>query len=94
MSEFAVLRVRLTPKGGQDALMRIEERVLFARVSAPPVNGAANRALIQLVAKRLGVAKSRVSLVSGDASRDKTLHIEGVTQDALDSALIAALRGA
>ena len=50
---------------------------------APPVGGAANAALIRLLARRLGVAKSRVSLVSGTTARNKIVEIEGVTDAAL-----------
>jgi uncharacterized protein (TIGR00251 family) len=48
------------------------------RLAAPPVDGAANAALIEFVAERLGLAKSRVRLVSGTSSRRKVLEIEGV----------------
>ncbi len=50
------------------------------RVMAPPVDGAANAALIRLLVKRLGVAKSKVSLVSGARARNKIVEIEGVTE--------------
>jgi uncharacterized protein len=48
------------------------------RVTAPPVDGRANEALRRLIARRAGVAPSRVTLVRGEKSRDKTLSIEGV----------------
>lgn len=74
-------KVRLTPKGGRDAIdgwgEHLNERVLKARVSAPPEDGKANAALIALLAKALGIAKSRVTLASGDASRLKTIELEG-----------------
>jgi uncharacterized protein YggU (UPF0235/DUF167 family) len=56
---------------------------LRARVTAPPVDGAANDAVIRLVAGELGVSKGRVRLVAGVANRSKVLEIEGVAPDAL-----------
>ena len=53
------------------------------RVVAPPVDGAANAALIRLLAKRLGVAKSKVSLVSGATARNKIVEIEGMSEAVL-----------
>ena len=76
------LSVRLTPRAGRDALggLRTDEtgatRIL-ARVSAAPVDGAANAALIRLVARTLGVAKSSVAITSGQTARAKTLEISG-----------------
>jgi uncharacterized protein YggU (UPF0235/DUF167 family) len=50
---------------------------LVVRVAAPPVAGAANAAVCELVAKAVGVPKSRVSVVRGARSRDKLVRIEG-----------------
>ncbi|HLV82018.1 MAG TPA: DUF167 domain-containing protein [Chthonomonadaceae bacterium] len=91
LPESAILRVRLTPKGGRDALDRCEGDVLHARVAAPPVEGAANRALIVLLAETLDVAKSRITLVSGQTGREKVVRIEGLDADALQARLEAAL---
>ncbi len=76
-----LLRVRLTPKSANDAIGGLETtddgRVhLKVRVRAVPEKGKANRALIALLAKRCGIAKSRVRLVSGETSRLKTVQIE------------------
>lgn len=83
--------MRLTPKGGRDAVDGVETladgRVLLkVRVRAAPSDGEANDALIRLVARSLGVAPSRVSLLSGATARIKRLTIAGD-----DGALVAAL---
>ena len=83
----ARLAVRLRPRGRGDALLGIADGVLQARVSAPPVDGRANRALCQLIAKRVGVAPSKVSVLRGQRSRDKLVLVEGVAEDALLAAL-------
>ncbi len=80
------LTVRLTPNGGRDAIDGFEtgadgESYLKARVSAPPDKGKANKALLVLVARAAGVAKSAVGLVSGDTQRKKILRIDGDPED-------------
>jgi uncharacterized protein len=77
-----VLTVRLTPRGGRDAIDGIEvladgRCVLKARVRVPPSEGEANAALIRLVARALGVAPRAVTLVAGETARIKRLHIAG-----------------
>jgi hypothetical protein len=84
-----VLDVRLTPKGGRDAIDGIARladgrSVLKARVRAAPSEGEANAALVKLIAKALGTAPRHVGLVGGATSRIKRLRIEG------DAATLAA----
>jgi len=52
--------------------------VLHVRVAAPPVEGRANAALIELLAKTLGVSKSRVSIEAGQRGREKVVWVEGL----------------
>lgn len=59
------------------------------RLAAPPVDGAANAALIEFIADQLGIPKSRVRLVAGASSRRKTVEIEGVDE----ATVLAALNG-
>jgi uncharacterized protein len=56
-------------------------------VTAPPVDGKANDALCRLVAKKAGVAPSRVTVVKGHTARDKTLEVQGVGRADLRAAL-------
>lgn len=92
MDEFALLRVRLTPKGGRNEVIRREAGVLYARVAAPPVDGAANKALIELLSSVLHVPKSRISFQAGETSREKTLRISGLDPATLETRLIEAMR--
>jgi uncharacterized protein (TIGR00251 family) len=76
------LTVRLTPKGGRDAIDGIEEHadgrcVLKVRVRAAASESEANAALVRLLAKTLGVAPRAVSLVAGETARIKRLRIDG-----------------
>jgi uncharacterized protein YggU (UPF0235/DUF167 family) len=77
-----LLDVRLTPKGGRDALDGIApladgRAVLKARVRAAPHEGAANAALTRLIATAAGVPARRVSIVGGTTARIKRLRIDG-----------------
>jgi len=93
------LMVRLTPRGGRDALEGVEMRddgrpVLKARVRAAPENGQANAALIRLVAKSLGVPASQVEVTGGHTARVKTLSIAaGAASPAELAARLAGLAG-
>ena len=83
------LAVRLTPKGGRDAIDGAERLadgrcVLKVRVRAAPSEGEANAALIRLIAKALGVPRRDVALTAGATSRIKRLVISG------DGAALAA----
>lgn len=73
--------VRLTPKGGSDRIEGWAEGpdgkpYLKARVSAPPEDGKANAALLRLLAKALGVGKTKLRIVSGTGSRIKWIAVE------------------
>jgi uncharacterized protein (TIGR00251 family) len=77
-----VVTVRLTPKGGRDAIETVERladgrSVLKVRVRAAASEGEANAALVKLIAKSLGVAPRDVNLVAGASARLKRLRIGG-----------------
>lgn len=84
------LRVRVTARASRDELAGLRDGVLHVRVSAPPVDGKANQAVCRLIARSLGVAKTSVTVVKGERSRDKVVEIGGVDPDAV----LQALRGA
>ena len=80
------LAVRVTPRARRDGLAGIVEDAdgrpaLAVRLAAPPVDGSANKALVAFVARALGVPRSAVRIVSGEASRLKIVEVTGVTLD-------------
>ena len=83
------LRVRLTPRGGRDAVAGFRDGILHLRVAAPPVDGAANKALLELVARSLDVPRTSVRLVAGATARIKTLEVDGLAESDIASRLAA-----
>ncbi len=79
-SDGIVVAVRVTPRASRENFAPGTPDHFTARLTAPPVDGAANAALIPLIAKAFGVAKGSVSIVSGDTARLKRLHIPGHPQ--------------
>ena len=72
------LRVRVQPRASRDALGGEREGALVVRLTAPPVEGAANEALARFLGKALGVAPSAVRVVSGATGRNKLVSGAGV----------------
>lgn len=77
------ITVRLTPRASREEVVGFRDEVLVVRVSAPPVEGAANEALVRLLAKRLRVAKGAVRITTGDTSRTKVVEIDGLDEAAV-----------
>ena len=77
--------VRVIPRSTRSEIAGEHDGAVKVKLSAPPVDGAANDALIKLLAKKLGVARSAVSIVGGATSKTKQLRIAGATADQLRS---------
>ena len=83
----------LQPRGSRDQVVGLRqgatvgEAAIAIKLQAPPVEGAANAALLRFVAKRLGVPASAVQLLRGHTSRHKQIAVEGWTAAAVREAL-------
>lgn len=77
----AFLQVRLQPRASANAIAGVQDGVVRVRVAAPPVDGAANEALVGLLAKALSVGRGRVSIVRGRTSRNKLVRVDGLTEE-------------
>ena len=73
----ATFRVRVQPGASKNEIVGVKEDALRVRISAPASQGKANKALIQFLAKELGVKKSEIEIVSGHTSRIKTIRVIG-----------------
>ena len=77
LADGLAIVVRVTPRGGRDALTAGTDEHFAARLAAAPMDGAANAGLVALVAKTFGVPKRAVTIVAGETARLKRLHIAG-----------------
>jgi uncharacterized protein YggU (UPF0235/DUF167 family) len=75
--------VRLTPRGGLDRIDGVRNGTLAVRVAAPPVDGAANVALLRLIAANLDVPASAVALLGPSTGRVKRIEVRGIDATAL-----------
>jgi uncharacterized protein (TIGR00251 family) len=82
------IEVYIQPRASKTELAGMHGGVIKIRIAAPPVENAANLALIDFIAQHLGIAKRSVRVVSGGASRRKVLEIDGVSAE-----LVAARLG-
>jgi len=76
-----VIRIKLLPKSSRNQVVGREGDHFKVKVTAPPVEGRANKALIELLAKKLGVPKSHFEIISGKSSRLKSVRIDGLSQE-------------
>ncbi|MGE0229606.1 MAG: DUF167 domain-containing protein [Dehalococcoidia bacterium] len=76
--ETARLRVRLTPRAARSEVGEFRDDTLYVRVTAPPVDGKANEALVRLLADRLRLPRGAVRIVAGHAAREKLLALDGI----------------
>ena len=77
------VQVKVTPRASRDEIVGMRDGVLAVRVTAPPVDDAANRAVVKLIAKRAGVPRSRVRIARGARGRNKRIEVRDGGPDLL-----------
>jgi uncharacterized protein (TIGR00251 family) len=75
------IRIHVQPRAKRREISGAHNGALRIKVTAPPVNDAANRAVIKCLADKLGVSKSKISILSGSKSRDKILRIKNISSE-------------
>lgn len=85
------LNVYVQPRASKTAFTGMHDGCLKIRLAAPPVDGAANAALVEFVARRLGIARSRVRVAAGQTSRRKLLEIDDPAAEGLTVDQVAAM---
>ena len=81
----ALIRVRAQPGASRNQILCGPDGILRVRVTATAVEGAANKALIKLLSKSLGVPKSRIRIRSGETSRNKVIFVGGISAAEVES---------
>lgn len=81
ISAGVLIRVYVAPRSSANKVIGEHNGALKVALTAPPVEGAANKALVEFLAKLLGVARSGVVLVSGETSRNKTVRVDGMSAE-------------
>lgn len=77
----------MIPRAGRSGIAGIRDGALLVRLTAPPVEGAANTELIEVLASALGVPKRAVTLASGERSRQKRVRVGGISESEARSRL-------
>ena len=72
------MRVLVAPRSATTKVLGLHDGMVKVALTAPPVDGAANKALIAFLAKMLGVSKSSVTIIAGETSRKKSVSVEGI----------------
>jgi len=91
-AEGVVLTVRVIPRARRAELAGVRDAALVVRLTAPPVDGAANTALVELLSEAFAIPKRDVTILGGDRSRTKRVRLEGIDIATARSRLAAIVR--
>lgn len=80
-SQEARITVRVSPNAARSGVVRFAGEVLRVKVAAPPVKGKANKELVALLSRILGVDKSRISIAAGETSQNKVVAVNGLSRE-------------
>ena len=81
--ESILISVKVQPNASRSEVTGFSGDQLAVRVTAPPVEGKANRALVELLSDVLGVSRGRIEVVRGHTSRKKVVAVTGLSRDEL-----------
>jgi uncharacterized protein (TIGR00251 family) len=88
MNPKAIIQVKVLPRSSKDQIVGQDQQGIFKlKLTAPPVQGRANKALKEFLSKRLGVAKTNIEIISGERLRLKTVQISGLASEDVDRLL-------
>jgi uncharacterized protein len=75
------IEIYVQPRASKNEIAGMHDGRLKVRLAAPPIDGAANAALIEFIATRLAIAKSRVRIVAGETGRRKVVEVDGIAEE-------------
>lgn len=81
------IQIHVVPRASKSAVCGMQGEALKIRLNAPPVDGKANKALCAFVAELLKIPSRQVQLVAGETSRQKMIHVAGLSPEAIQSQL-------
>lgn len=81
------VKIRVIPRAKRDEIAQRRGDAVLVRLQAPPVEGAANKALVKVLSKHLGVHGADIEILSGDKSRDKVIVVRGLTAAEVEARL-------
>ncbi len=76
-----LINVRVQPRSSKRSIESVEGDVVRVKLTAPPADGAANAQLIEVLSKELQIRKSAISIVKGQASRDKVVEVRATPEE-------------
>lgn len=86
-SAESVIKVKVLSRSSRTEIAGKENDVYRVKITDPPVEGKANKALIKFLSEKLGVAKSNIEITAGKTSRMKTVRVRGMSDVAVQQAL-------
>ncbi|MBW1707793.1 MAG: YggU family protein [Deltaproteobacteria bacterium] len=81
------IKVRVVPRSSRNQIIGVDDGIFKIKLTAPPVDGKANKALREFLARRLGLARGKVEIISGERSRQKSVRIHGLTLEDVNALL-------
>jgi uncharacterized protein len=81
------IEIYVQPRASKTEIAGMHDGRIKVRLAAPPIDGAANAALIEFIATRLAIAKSRVRIVAGETGRRKVVEVDGIAEDMVQERL-------
>lgn len=79
-TDGVVFNIKVLPRSSRCEIAGIQDDALKIKITAPPVDGKANNECIRFLSDRLGIKKSRITIISGQTSKNKRIAISGVTK--------------
>jgi len=73
-----IIEVKVDPRSSRNEIVGAVDKIIRIKLTAPPVGGAANALLIELLAEKFGIRKSDISIMKGESSRHKLIKLRGV----------------
>jgi len=73
-----IIEVKVDPRSSRNEIVGVADRTVRIKLTAPPVGGAANEMLIELLAEKFGIRKRDVTIIKGESSRHKLIKLKGV----------------